>query len=138
MILQRRGLLMKKLLGAALSVFLLSSCSFIFVRRVPPTQTPQTNIRCTTSLAPPVIDGILAAYWIASLGIAAFAPERLEAQGIDPTAASVLYGVFLVNRGLSTAYGVVNTSKCKAALARPIEPQPVSPLSPSTSPVDPR
>jgi hypothetical protein len=111
-------------------VTLLSGCSLIAVRGAPSTDPGYRPVRCTESLAPPVLDTIPAAVLLlitgAVLGDIANDPPGMEGRALAGGLVGIVFGIpGLVFAG-SAYYGYSRTSDCRAMNRRPL-PQPMGP-----------
>lgn len=100
----------------------LSGCSFLFVDGPPdhPERVSrQSELRCTTSKAAPIIDTVIAGYQVIRTGAAVAASDSTYDGAPISRGADIGLGLgFMALFGASAAYGYVVTGDCKDAKAR--------------------
>jgi hypothetical protein len=129
----------------------LSGCSFISIQE-PPVLTPTTtDVSCTTTRVPVVVDGIVAVSFLLGIGVSAYQHDNGEISG-SGLAASVALGLALTSAFLASAnVGINRTQACRETIAKLHRrdlrqarereaqarraPSPLAPVAPVTDPV---
>lgn len=122
----------------------LGGCSFLFVERAPAKVAPDTRPDCTTSVAAPVVDTVVATLQGVRTVIALAASDADYSDAPISREADIAFGVgFSVLFAASAAYGFGATSTCdrvqrdasaSAEPAGPREPSSATRLAPSARP----
>jgi hypothetical protein len=91
----------------ALGAALLGGCSFLFVPRVPSSVDRRRPPTCSTAVAAPIVDALMAASAVAALSNPRCGGEEC------PTLTLVTAGALLAGFALSTVHGFHQTHRCR-------------------------